>query len=205
MLAVVEINSTLKKKNIMESLVSQIIKYHNFSNADLKIITSKFKHTNFKPKDYILKDNQCSTKLYFIVKGLVRVFYLKDGKEITSYLACDNGFVSSYSSFINQTKSFEFIQCIEDTETYSIDYQGMQELYESVAQWQKIGRILSESNVICLADRIHKIHSISAKEKYQDFLKTSPAKLIQRTPQIYIASFLGITPESLSRIRKEIY
>jgi signal-transduction protein with cAMP-binding, CBS, and nucleotidyltransferase domain len=188
----------------MQSLINQIIKHHNFTNTDLEIITSKFKYNKFKPKEYILKGNRYSTQLHFITVGLVRVFYLKDGKEITSYLACDNGCVSSYSSFINQTKSFEFIQCLEETETFSIDYQGMQELYDQVPQWQKIGRILSESNVICLADRLHKIHSIAAKEKYQDFIKSSPIKIVQRTPLIYVASFLGITPESLSRIRKEI-
>jgi nicotinic acid mononucleotide adenylyltransferase len=80
----------------------------------------------------------------------------------------------------------------------------MQELYEKIPQWQKIGRILSESTVVCLSERLIKIHSIPAKEKYLDFLKTSPEKIIQRTPLIHIASFLGIAPESLSRIRKEI-
>lgn len=188
----------------MESLKNQITQYEKFTETDLEIITSKFKYNKFKAKEYILKEGQTSTQLHFIVDGLVRVFYLKEGKEITNYLSCDDGFVSSYSSFINQTRSFEFIQCLEETETLSIDYSEMQNLYELFPQWQKIGRILSEATVICLADRLHKIHSIAAKEKYLDFLKTSPKKIIQRTPLIYIASFLGITPESLSRIRKEI-
>ena len=80
----------------------------------------------------------------------------------------------------------------------------MQELYEVIPQWQKIGRILSEQNLLCFADRLLKLQSIPAKEKYQEFLKTASEKIIQRTPLIHIASYLGITPESLSRIRSEI-
>lgn len=188
----------------MESLISQITRFEKFTPAEIETILSKFKCHTFSAKEYLLKEDQISQRLYFIVNGLVRVFYLKGGKEITTYLSCDNGFVYSYSSFINQTKSFEFIQCLEDTETLSIDFNGMQELYESIPKWQKVGRILSESTVVCLSDRLLKIHAIPAREKYVDFLKTSPKKIVQRTPLIHIASFLGITPESLSRIRKEI-
>lgn len=188
----------------MESLIHQITQYATFSEADLNSIQSRFKHHQFKSKEFILKEGQDSTQLHFIITGLVRVFYLRDGKEITTYLSCDNGFVSAYSSFINQTKSAEFLQCLEDTETYSIHFKDMQELYEMIPQWQKIGRILSENMVNCFAERFFKIHSIPAKEKYLDFLNTADKKIIQRTPLIHIASFLGITPESLSRIRKEI-
>jgi CRP-like cAMP-binding protein len=188
----------------MERLIHQIIQHGNFSKDDLELIKSKFRYNQFKAKEYLLKDGQVSNQLHFIIVGLVRVFYLKEGKEITTYLSCDDGFVSSYSSFINQSKSFEYIQCIEDTETFSITYEEMQDLYNNVSQWQKIGRVLSESTVVCLADRLLKIHSIPAKEKYIDFLQTYPDKIVRRTPLIHIASFLGIAPESLSRIRKDI-
>ncbi|MBP6410144.1 MAG: Crp/Fnr family transcriptional regulator [Pseudarcicella sp.] len=188
----------------MESLINEITLHETFTNAELEIITSKFKRKKFIAKDFLLKESQIAKQLHFIEEGLVRVFYMKDGKEITTYLSCDKGFVSSYSSFINQTKSYEFIQCIENTETFTIEYSEMQELYDLIPKWQKIGRILSESTVVCLSDRLLKIHTIPAKEKYLDFLKTSPKKIITRTPLIHIASFLGITPESLSRIRKEI-
>jgi len=188
----------------MKNLTSQILTFHHFSENDLQLILSKFKSKHFKPKEYILKEGQISTELHFIDNGLTRIFYLRDGKEITSYLSSDNGFVSSYSSFINQTKSFENIQCLESTETFSINFKDMQDLYETVPEWQKIGRILAEQNMLCLADRLLKLQAIPAKEKYLDFLKTSPDKIVQRTPLIHIASYLGITPEALSRIRKDI-
>lgn len=188
----------------IENLAKQVNAYCKFSETDFQIIKSKFKYNKFKPKEYILVAGKISTQIHFIELGLVRTFYLKDGKEITTYLSTDNNFVSSYSSFINQTKSYENIQCLETTETFSIEYEDMHELYETIPQWQKIGRILAEQNVICLADRLLKLQSITAKEKYKEFLKTYPDKIVQRTPLIHIASYLGITPESLSRIRKNI-
>lgn len=188
----------------IESLGSQISAYCKFSDDEFEIIKSKFKYHQYKAKEYILKEGQVSTQIHFIEVGLVRVYYLKDGKEITTYLSADNGFVSSYASFINQTRSGESIQCLEDTDTFAINYEDMQSLYETVPQWQKVGRVLAERNLICLSDRLLKLQSIPAKEKYTDFLKTSPEKIVMRTPLIHIASYLGITPESLSRIRKNI-
>lgn len=188
----------------IENLVNQLTTYCVFSESDLKLITSKFHHQHFKSKAYLLQAGQISRHIHFIETGLLRVFHVNDGKEITSYLSSDNGIVSSYSSFIQQTSSYENIQCIEDSEIYSIHYKDMHELYDLVPKWQNMGRIIAEQNVLCLADRHLKLHSIPAKEKYLEFLKTSPDKIIQRTPLIHIASYLGITPESLSRIRKSI-
>lgn len=187
----------------IENITKQINAYYKFSEAEFELIKSKFQYNKYKPKEFILVEGQTSTHIHFIETGLVRVYYLKDGKEVTTYLSCDNGFVSSYSSFINQTKSYESIQCLESTETFSISHQAMQELYEIIPQWQRIGRLLAEQNVLCLADRLLRMQSIPAKEKYLDFLKTSPEKIVTRTPLIHIASYLGITPESLSRIRKQ--
>lgn len=188
----------------IDNLIALISTYARFSETDIAIIKSKFTQHKFKQKEYILEEGQVSTHLHFIAIGLVRIFYVKDSKEITSYLSSDNGFVSSYSSFINQSKSYEYIQCLEKSQTLAITYKDMQELYEAVPQWERIGRFFSEQNVLCLADRLLKLQSIPAKEKYLEFLKTSSEKIVQRTPLIHIASYLGITPESLSRIRSEI-
>ncbi len=187
-----------------KNLKQQILSFVSFSDKELDLIVSKFTLNSYEAKGVILSENKISSNIHFIVNGLVRTYYIRDGKEITTYLASDNGFVSSYSSFINQTKSIETIQCIEATQTLSISYNDMQELYRLIPQWEKIGRILAEQNVLCLADRLLKLQAIPAKEKYLEFLKTASDKIVQRTPLVHISSFLGITPESLSRIRKNI-
>ncbi len=189
---------------VYETLKKQILSFSSFSDDELDLIISKFNPNTFKQKEYILSEGKISSNIYFIVNGLVRNFYLRDGKEITTYLATDNEFICAYSSFITQSKSIESMQCIEETETLSISYNQMQELYKQIPNWQIIGRILAEQNYICVADRLMRLQSVPAKEKYLEFLSVSSEKLIQRTPLIHIASYLGITPESLSRIRKNI-
>ena len=185
-------------------LMSKILSFVYLSVGEIEIIKAYFYYQKFQPKEFILNEGKVSGHLHFIITGLVRIFHFRDGKEITTYLADDHGFVSSYSSFINQTKSVENIQCLEQTEVLSISYKDMQELYKSIPGWERVGRILAEQNVLCLAERLLKLQSVPAKDKYQQFLDTSSYKIVQRTPMIHIASFLGIAPESLSRIRKSI-
>ncbi|MFD1603582.1 Crp/Fnr family transcriptional regulator [Flavobacterium artemisiae] len=186
------------------SLQKQITAIASFSENELEKIASCFEYENFDSKDYLSEMGKISSKIFFILNGLARVYYLKDGKEIITYLSCDDGFIASYSSFINQTQSFESIQCIEDCEVLSITFEKMQFLYHKIPNWERVGRILAEQNYLCMADRVLKLQMIPAKEKYKTFLASAPAKIVQRTPLIYIASFLGITPESLSRIRQNI-
>ncbi|KIA99071.1 cyclic nucleotide-binding protein [Flavobacterium sp. KMS] len=186
------------------SLEKQIQAIASFTEDEIKKIVSCFEYDKIEAKEYLATIGKTSNKIYFIIKGLARVYYLKNGKEITTYLSCDDGFIASYSSFINQTHSFENIQCIEECEVLSISYQRMQQLYNEIPNWERVGRILAEQNYLCMADRLLKLQMIPAKEKYLTFLQTAPSKIIKRTPLIYIASFLGITPESLSRIRQSI-
>lgn len=186
------------------ALINQILSFVKFDEKEINYIISHFEYTNFKRNENILDQGQISSYIHFIINGLTRTYYLKDGKEIITYLACDNGFISSYSSFINQSPSVEIIQCIETTEVLSISYSNMLKLYKDIPKWERIGRILAEQNLLCYTDRILQQHAIQAKEKYSNFIKSAPTKIVQRTPQLHIASFLGIAPESLSRIRKDI-
>lgn len=186
------------------SLQKQITAIASFSENELAKIDSCFENEKFNAKEFLSLAGKISSKIFFILNGLARVYYLKDGKEITTYLSCDEGFIASYSSFINQTASFENIQSLEGCEVLSISYEKMHYLYHEIPNWERVGRILAEQNYLCMADRVFKLQMISAKEKYLTFLESAPAKIIQRTPLIYIASFLGITPESLSRIRQNI-
>ena len=187
-----------------EILKEQILSYSDFSNDELDLIVSKFVHKSYWQKEFILKEGKIASEITFIVSGLVRSFYMRDGNEITTYLASDHGFISAYSSFITQKASIENLQCIEDSETLSISREQMEKLYVELPKWQIIGRILAEHNYICMADRLMRLQSIPAKEKYMEFLSTSSKKIVERTPLIHVASFLGITPESLSRIRRTI-
>lgn len=107
------------------SLQKQILSIASFSENEIEKIDSCFEYQNFTAKEFLSSIGKISSKIFFIVEGLARVYYLKDGKEITTYLSCDDGFIASYSSFINQSPSFENIQCIEDCEVLSITFEKM--------------------------------------------------------------------------------
>ena len=127
-----------------------------------------------------------------------------EGKEINTYFACDNQFISSFSSFINRTPSFEILETIEDSVVLELSYNALTKLYLESRKFEKLGRILAEKNYLCILDRTFLMQTKTAKEKYLDFIKTNDKKILQKVPQHQIASFLGIAPESLSRVRREI-
>ncbi|MDP2721302.1 MAG: hypothetical protein A2W85_05340 [Bacteroidetes bacterium GWF2_41_31] len=158
----------------------------------------------FKARTLIVREGSMAQNLYFIETGLLRTYHLLDGKEINTYFACDRQFISIFSSFISQTPSFEILETIEDSVVYELSYQALTELYKESSKFEKLGRIIAEKNYLCILDRTFTMQTKTAKQKYLDFIKNYDKKIVQRVPQHQIASFLGIAPESLSRVRKEI-
>ncbi len=164
----------------------------------------KLNKKEFKARTLIIKEGSIAHNLYFIESGTLRTYHLRDGKEISTYFACDKQFISSFSSFITQTASFETLEAIEDSSVYELSYQALTELYKDSSKFEKLGRILAEKNYLCVMDRTLTMQTRTAKEKYLDFIKNYDDDIVQRVPQHMIATFLGIAPESLSRVRKEI-
>ena len=150
----------------------------------------------------IRKDERCQS-LFFITKGLVRGYYFKEGKEITNWFAQEQEFATCFYAFISQSPSFEFIEAIEDSELVKIDYKGLQNLYKHFSQTERIGRIITETYYIKLEERILNLQFKTAKERYQTFVEKRPS-LLQRASLGQIAAYLGITQETLSRIRTEV-
>ena len=140
----------------------------------------------------------------FIVKGSFRTYYLNDkGEETTSCFCTENGFTTSYKSFIFQEPSTLSIQAIEDSEILTIDYDKLHFLYNSSTVWLHIGRIVSEQQYLSLEKYASVLNNESAKEKYLRLLKEQPSVIHKATVED-IASYLGITRRTLSRIRQEI-
>ena len=174
------------------------------SETDWLLFKSHLREQNFPAKTTIIEAGKTARRIYFIKTGLLRTYHLSDGKEISTYFSCDNQFISTFSSFIQQNPSFEYLEAIEESTVFSLSYHSLQELYKTSPVFEKIGRILAEKNYLCILDRTLIMQTKTAKEKYLNFIEKNPSKIVQRVPQHQIASFLGIAPESLSRVRKEI-
>lgn len=137
--------------------------------------------------------------VFFVEKGLCRLFYYKDDKEVTSWFAFENTTITTLS-FLAQTPNDEYLQALETSTLIAVPYAELQKLYVRYPAIERVGRTQLEKITLQLGQRLKSLQFYTAKERYQELLYAFPS-LPQRVPQHYIASFLGITPETLSRIR----
>jgi len=165
-------------------------------------IISVSEQTFIKKGQSILNVGERCSDLYFIDKGLLRGFYFSEEKEITNWFGQEGEFAICFYSFISQKPSFETIHALEDSELTQIPYAALQSLYNNFPETERIGRILTETYYIRLEERLLNIQFKSAKERYQNLLE-SKSSLLKRAPLGQISSYLGITQETLSRMRAE--
>jgi CRP-like cAMP-binding protein len=148
------------------------------------------------------KEGETNLNLYIVKEGLLRSFYLIDGKDITAHFASEYSMVGSVDSIMSKSKSIYNIEAIEDSVVYRIDYQELEAYLEKHPRLEKTARQISQHLYYDLALRIHELTFLSAKEKYERLIVNNPS-IIQRVNLGHIASFLGITLETLSRIRRQ--
>ncbi len=164
----------------------------------------KFKKLTLKKGEFFIEQGKTSKQIAFINSGILRTYYINDkGEEITSCFCIENNFASSYKSFILQTPSNVAMVALEKTELLVISFQDIQQLYDISTNWQKIGRLVAEKEFIVMEQYASVLNNETAKEKYLRLLKEQP-EILQKSPINFIASYLGITRRTLSRIRKEI-
>lgn len=156
------------------------------------------------PKKFaLISEGEVAKEIYFINKGCIRLFYPKEGEEVTAFIFLENLFATSLESLLQQAPSQQSLETLEDSELLVISHENLTEVYAYSTNFQMMGRRIAEQRFIN-AQRILSSHILdSPEERYEKLLTTQP-EWFQRVPQHYIASFLGITPVSLSRIRKRI-
>lgn len=152
---------------------------------------------------HLVSINERSDSLFFIEKGLVRGYYFDNGKEITNWFAQEQEFATCFYAFVANKPSFESLQAIEDCTLIQIPQKTLQTLYSKFPETERIGRIITENYYIKLEERVLNLQFKTAKERYQKLMDKKPS-LLQRAPLGQIASYLGITQETLSRIRAEL-
>jgi CRP-like cAMP-binding protein len=152
---------------------------------------------------YFLRNGKICKEIGFVEEGLLRLYYLNDGKEITNCFCKENTITTSYSSLITHTESDIAIQAIEPTKLIVFSYNSLQKLYEKNLFWQQLGRLAAESEYITTECHNRFVRDLSATDRYKQILNED-AELLQRVPLNYLATYLQIAPETLSRIRKKI-
>lgn len=172
------------------------------STEDLNLIDSLSTKRIIRKGEFFIQEGKVSNEIAFIESGIFRLFYNNStGEEITGCLAFDNEILSAYSSFITQTPSEENIQAVCDTEISILTKDNLDFLYNRSASWQQVGRIIAEMHYVELTKKIISFQKDSAKVRYDQLVAKQP-QYIKAIPQHQLASFLGITPRHLSRLRK---
>lgn len=165
-------------------------------------LTERLQPVVFKKGELVLNANQVCTKSYFIRKGMLRTYFLKDGKEISEFFSSDNEWVNSPKSFMQRTTDIYYIDAIEDTAALALNVNDLVFLFDNFPEMERYARLSMGSVFGHLMERIASMRFTSAKERYLHF-KNVYADIYSRIPLGMVASYLGITQETLSRIRAE--
>ncbi len=154
----------------------------------------------FDKPTLIVKEGEYADKTYFIASGAARAYYLKDGKDITDWFAFENDFISSINSFILKVPSPHYIEVLEPSILLAISRAHVDRLTMSYPEFGMLGYQIVVKTMLQLQQRIVSIQFETAQQKYDNLLNIRP-DITQRVPLTHIASFIGITLETLSRIR----
>lgn len=185
----------------MEELLQYLNLIFPLSNALCEHLSVILKSKKYLRKDFLLKSGHISDKIFFIERGLIRCFYSQHEKEVCSWFMKEEDCIISVESFFKQKPSYENIQALEDTNTYYIDYNELQFIYQNFPEFNFIGRALTEKYYTLSEQRLYSLRMQTASERYHFLLENYP-ELIQRVPSKYLASYLGIAEETLSRNKR---
>lgn len=184
-------------KTFLQSITT--ISDEEFENA-----STYFREVRLEKGESLLQEGNVCKQMAFVTRGVLRTFYLNHkAQEITHCFRTAGMFASAYRSFVLQEPSFLSITALEYVELILIDYDHLQKLYQTSLVWQRIGRILAERAYIEMEDYATVLNNELAIEKYQRLLKEQP-EVIQKSNVEHIATYLGVTRRTLSRIRQEV-
>lgn len=165
------------------------------------IIAAAFKEEKHPKRTLLEKQDVVCNKLYFVEKGLARLFYLKEGKDITGWFASEGNFITCNDSFFQKKTSYLNLELLEDSILYSIDYKSLNDLFE-LKEMERFARLLTYNLLSELSERIYSTVFQPAEKRYQLLVVRYP-EVALRAPLGDIASYLGISQETLSRIRSQ--
>jgi len=184
------------------SLVSKISTIINLSPEGAEWLSKNSKEFSFEKNETVISAGKTCNYLYYIDTGTLYSYYIEEDKEVCSWMALQGDFATAYYSFIARKPSYETIVCAEKSSVQGISYEKMNEMYQLFPESERAGRLILEEYYSRLEEHAIEMRSKSAKERYQMLFKRRP-EIIRQLPLGRIASYLGMSQETLSRIRAE--
>jgi CRP-like cAMP-binding protein len=192
------------RNKIFDALILEISKTENPSFEDIEHIHNRFIPISASRNSVLEEQDKIPQYLYFINSGFMRLFYYDENEEEqTTFLCSQSGFITSFSSFVNQTKASENVECITECELLKISHFDAKQLVDKSEFFKNLFLSIFEKSISLSTLRANDLALLTGEQRYQKMIDHQ-AHLIQNIPLQYIASYLGIKPQSLSRIRKNI-
>lgn len=189
--------------NEFSSIRNFVSRFLNFTEEEWMMMQNVLNRRFIKKGEYLLREGEICNHVTFINKGFVRIYNIIQDEDLTINFAFEGNFTTDFASLIPRKPSTDYIVAMEDLEILQLEYTDMQALYESAMVWQKFGRLITEYVLLFVVERNKALLFKSPEERYLKLMKERP-KVMANVPLKYIASYLGITPEALSRIRKRL-
>lgn len=185
---------------MFDNVKKSLLKFANFSDEELSVITNRLKVLHIKRDTFLIKEGQICSHFYFIESGSFKHYIVtENGDEAILNLFLENDWMFDYKSLIAQKPSDSFIQAMDDSEVLELSLWDMHELVKQSDSFFRVGHIFE----VAVHNQDYQNNKTSPEEKYALLLASKP-QIIQRFPLKYIASYLGIAPETLSRIRRKL-
>ena len=186
----------------MTSFFSYIKTFTHLSETGEAALASALERQDLPKGHHLLRPGSVCHYLWFIEKGLTRTFYIKEGKDVTDWISTENSIAVSIISFLTRNPDRRGIQLLEDSTLWAISHTDLERLYQEHPDIDRLGRLFLSHGIIQLQQRFDDLHFATAHDRYQQLISTNPS-LLNRVPLGMIASWLGITQETLSRIRSQ--
>lgn len=195
-------NTTSKYDDDISFLIEKIREVISLDQNDEKYISELFERKSFKKNELIIKEGKICQNLYFIVKGMIRFSIFINGKEKIIVFKDSGSFFTDLESLLLQNPSRFSITAVEPTSILYITNSNLQIFYKKINNGERFGRINMQEIFLLVVSQLTTIYSESPEQRYTNFLKEYK-HLIQRIPQYQIASYIGVTPQALCRIKKK--
>ncbi len=188
---------------MFEQIANQLVQLIDLNQEEVLHFTAKLQVKQFSKKHLILREGEICKHAYFVNKGCLRYFYNVNGQENTGQFFFENNWYADYESFLLGIPSKQNIETLEKSEIVCLSKSELQKLFVDIPKFERFGRIMAENAFLGLRNRNEMLTNQTAEERYLNLMRERP-KVFERVPQHYIASYLGIKPPSLSRIRKRL-
>jgi CRP-like cAMP-binding protein len=196
-------NGNSGQRSILKQLIQSFGEIAKISREGEEAFLSIALQKDVPKNEVLLREGNLCNQIYFIEKGTARTFYYRDGKDITYWIATEGEFVGSMASFFSRTPSNKYVETLENSVLWVFDYYKLENLYSKSKELERMGRLFASYGIAVLEKKFDDYHFLTAKERYTRLLERR-ADILQKVPLGIVASYLGITQETLSRIRGKI-